>query len=75
MATRPTTELHRAGQSLWLDHVTRDMISDGTLLRYVEDFSVTGLTSNPTIYEKAISGSDAYDEQIVNGHEQTRLAI
>jgi transaldolase len=67
--TKPTTELHRAGQSLWLDTITRDMISDGTLLRYIEDLAITGLTSNPTIYQKAIAGTDAYDEQISDGHE------
>jgi transaldolase len=70
MDSRPTTRLYRAGQSIWLDHITRDMIGDGTLRRYVEDLSVTGLTSNPTIYEKAISGSEAYEEQIAEGHER-----
>jgi len=70
MPTKPTAELRRAGQSIWLDHITRDMITSGTLLRYVEDFSVTGLTSNPTIYQKAISGSEAYDGQISEGHER-----
>jgi transaldolase len=63
----PTATLHRAGQSLWLDNITRDLLSSGTLERYIAELSVTGLTSNPTIYEKAIRGSDAYDEQIGAG--------
>jgi transaldolase len=61
---KPTEQLHRLGQSLWLDNITRTMLADGTLRRYVEELSVTGLTSNPTIFDKAISGGDAYDEQI-----------
>ncbi len=65
----PTTTLNRAGQSLWLDNITRDLLSSGTLDRYIAELSVTGLTSNPTIFEKAISGSDAYDEPIRRGLE------
>lgn len=65
----PTTTLHRAGQSLWLDNITRDLLDSGALDRYIAELAVTGLTSNPTIYEKAISGSDAYDEQIRTGLE------
>jgi transaldolase len=61
---KPTQELHEMGQSLWLDNITRTMVGDGTLQRYVDDLSVTGLTSNPTIFDKAISEGDAYDEQI-----------
>jgi transaldolase len=60
----PTEQLHELGQSLWLDNITRTMLSDGSLDRYVEELSVTGLTSNPTIFDKAISGGDAYDEQM-----------
>lgn len=60
----PTARLHRAGQSLWLDNITRDLLSSGTLERYVRELSVTGLTSNPTIYDKAIGGSAAYDEAV-----------
>lgn len=52
------------GQSLWLDNITRTMLADGTLHGYIDDLSVTGLTSNPTIFDKAISEGDAYDEQI-----------
>jgi transaldolase len=61
---KPTAELHELGQSLWLDNITRTMLADGTLQGYIEELSVTGLTSNPTIFDKAISGGDAYDEQI-----------
>jgi transaldolase len=57
-------KLHQLGQSLWLDNITRTMLDDGTLARYIDELSVTGLTSNPTIFDKAISGGDAYDEQI-----------
>jgi transaldolase len=61
---KPTAKLHDIGQSLWLDNITRTMLADGTLRGYIEELSVTGLTSNPTIFDKAISGGDAYDEQI-----------
>jgi transaldolase len=61
---KPTQQLHDLGQSLWLDNITRDMLGDGTLARYIDELSVTGLTSNPTIFDKAITGGDAYDEQI-----------
>jgi len=60
----PTTRLHQLGQSLWLDNITRTMLGDGTLRRYIRQLSVTGLTSNPTIYDQAIGGGDAYDEAI-----------
>ena len=59
-----TADLHRAGQSIWLDNITRDLLQSGTLARYISELSVTGLTSNPTIYEKAVSGSSAYDDLI-----------
>jgi transaldolase len=65
----PTTALNRAGQSLWLDNITRDLLTSGTLDRYIAELCVTGLTSNPTIFEKAISGSDAYDEPVRRGLE------
>jgi transaldolase len=61
---KPTQQLHDLGQSLWLDNITRPMLRDGVLEGYIRDLSVTGLTSNPTIFDKAISGGDAYDEQI-----------
>lgn len=70
---KPTAKLHDIGQSLWLDNITRTMLADGTLEGYIRDLSVTGLTSNPTIFDKAISGGDAYDQHIIelsqNGHE------
>jgi transaldolase len=59
-----TEQLARVGQSVWLDNITRDMLANGTLARYVADLSITGLTSNPSIYDKAIGGSAAYDEEI-----------
>jgi transaldolase len=58
------TRLHDAGQSLWLDNITRALITSGTLARYIADLAVTGLTSNPTIFDKALSGSADYDDQI-----------
>jgi transaldolase len=61
---KPTQRLHELGQSLWLDNITRTMLDDGTLERYIDEFSVTGLTSNPTIFDKAIGAGHAYDEQI-----------
>lgn len=61
---KPTQQLHDLGQSLWLDNITRPMLREGVLEGYIRDLSVTGLTSNPTIFDKAISGGDAYDEQI-----------
>jgi len=59
-----TKDLHELGQSLWIDHITRELLSSGTLQRYVNDMSVTGLTSNPTIFDLAISKSADYDDDI-----------
>ncbi len=56
--------LHDLGQSLWLDNITRDLLSTGTLRRYINELSVTGLTSNPTIFDQAIKNSSAYDDAI-----------
>lgn len=61
---QPTQQLHAAGQSLWLDNITRHMLDDGTLQRYISELSVTGLTSNPTIFQRAMMDSDAYDADI-----------
>ncbi|MEK6276703.1 MAG: transaldolase [Actinomycetota bacterium] len=61
---KPTQQLHELGQSLWVDNITRTMLRDGTLDRYIDELSITGLTSNPTIFDKAISDSDAYDDSI-----------
>ena len=60
---KATQTLHERGQSLWLDNITRSMLDDGTIQRYIDAYSVTGLTSNPSIYDKAI-GSGDYDEAI-----------
>src|SRR5215470_15669403 len=59
-----TQQLHNLGQSLWLDNITRDLLNSGTLKRYIEELSVTGLTSNPTIFDHAIKNSSAYDAPI-----------
>ncbi len=61
---RSTELLHDRGQSLWLDTITRDLLTCGTLKRYIDKLSVTGLTSNPTIFEHAIKNSSAYDAAI-----------
>ena len=55
-----TQELHDLGQSLWLDNITRDLLDNGTLKRYIDEFSITGLTSNPTIFLPFLQGFD-YD--------------
>jgi transaldolase len=67
---KPTRSLHELGQSLWIDNISRTMLDDGTLARYISEFSVTGLTSNPTIFAKAIGAGGAYDEQIAELHER-----
>jgi len=59
-----TSELHAIGQSLWLDNITRDLLANGQLQRYIDEYSVTGLTSNPTIFDQAIRNSKAYDDAI-----------
>jgi transaldolase len=61
---RATQLLHNLGQSLWLDNITRDLLNSGTLKRYIDDLSVTGLTSNPTIFDHAIKNSSSYDAAI-----------
>jgi transaldolase len=80
---KPTQQLHDLGQSLWLDNITRKMLGDGTLEGYIRDLSVTGLTSNPSIFDKAISDTEDYDQQIAedaphsDSHEELffKLAI
>ena len=59
-----TRKLHDLGQRIWLDNITRKMLNDGTLARYISELSVTGLTSNPTIFEHSIGSGDLYDEAI-----------
>lgn len=61
---KATRQLHELGQSLWLDNITRTLLDDGTLARYIAEDSITGLTSNPSIFDAAISGGDAYDAGI-----------
>src|SRR5436190_7987757 len=61
---KATAQLQRLGQSLWLDNITRDLLASGTLQRYIDDLSVTGLTSNPTIFEQAIKNSPSYDAEM-----------
>ena len=62
---KPTKKLHDLGQTLWLDNITRDLLTTGTLKRYIAELSVTGLTSNPTIFDHAIKNSNAYDLAIL----------
>src|SRR5882672_369576 len=64
---RATQLLHNLGQSLWLDNITRDLLDSGTLKQYISELSVTGLTSNPTIFDHAIKNSSAYDAAIRDG--------
>jgi len=61
---KATQLLHNLGQSIWLDNITRDLLTSGTLKRYIDELSVTGLTSNPTIFDHAIKNSSAYDAAI-----------
>jgi transaldolase len=61
---KATLDLNRAGQSLWLDNITRDLLTSGTLKRYIDELTVTGLTSNPTIFDQAMKHGSAYDEDI-----------
>jgi transaldolase len=68
---RPTEALHQLGQSLWLDNITREMLSTGQLRRYIDDYSVSGLTSNPSIFDHAIA-SGAYDDAIRTKASQRR---
>ena len=80
---KTTRALRELGQSLWLDNITRPLLDSGTLQRYIDELDVTGLTSNPTIFDKAIGASDVYDDQIAESaragrtHEDTffELAI
>jgi len=69
---KATQSLHQLGQSLWLDNITRDLLNNGRLEQYIEELSVTGLTSNPTIFDHAIKNSGAYDAAILKGLEKGR---
>jgi transaldolase len=74
---KTTANLYRSGQSLWLDNITRDLLTSGTLAQYIREFSITGLTSNPTIFDHAIRKGTAYDaairEQLAAGKTGERL--
>jgi transaldolase len=61
---KATQRLHDLGQSLWLDNITRELLTSGTLRRYIAELSVTGLTSNPSIFDHAIKNADFYDDAI-----------
>src|ERR687886_732618 len=65
----PTKKLHHEGQSLWLDNITRDLF-DGTLQRYIDDLGITGLTSNPTIFDNAFQTTASYDDAIRDAAEE-----
>ncbi|HEX6402123.1 MAG TPA: transaldolase [Pseudonocardiaceae bacterium] len=67
---KPTGQMQQAGQRLWLDSISRDLLASGRLRHYVQDFSVTGLTSNPTIFDHAIEQSSDYDDDIRAGVEK-----
>ena len=73
----PTKQLNDLGQSIWLDDITRDLLDSGTLARYIDEWSVTGLTSNPTIFDAAITHGHAYDDTITRlldaGHKGEAL--
>jgi transaldolase len=69
---KATGKLHELGQSLWLDNITRELLTTGTLQRYIDELSVTGLTSNPTIFDHAIKNSTAYDAAIRKKREDLK---
>src|SRR5687768_8292506 len=70
-------EIPRRGQSIWIDYTRRDLIGNGELRRMINEDAVTGMTSNPAIFEKAIAGSDQYDEEIkeMGFHRRAPIAI
>src|SRR4051812_19125578 len=70
MAKNKLQELHDSGQSIWLDSIDRRMLHDGDLDRRIRDEALTGMTSNPTIFQKALSSSNAYDDQITDAEEK-----
>jgi transaldolase len=61
---KATEQLHQMGQSLWLDNITRGLLTSGTLERYIRELSITGLTSNPSIFDRAIRDTGFYDDAI-----------
>src|SRR5437667_1066902 len=71
LQVKGTQRMYENGQSLWLDNITRDLLNNGTLKRYVDEFSITGLTSNPTIFDHAIKNSRAYDAALSQKAKQS----
>ncbi len=71
MTNNPTQEVQKYGQSLWYDNLSREMIQSGELQMLIDDYGIMGLTSNPTIFEKAIGEGNAYDEWIRDSLEMT----
>jgi transaldolase len=63
---KSTTQLHELGQSVWLDQISRALLDSGQLRQYIEEFSVTGLTSNPSRFDEALARGSAYDEAIAS---------
>src|SRR3954447_3906887 len=70
MATNHLREIAALGQAVWLDNISRDLIEDGGLERLITEDALTGVTSNPTIFEKAIGGSDRYTEALQEAAER-----
>ncbi len=70
---KATQLLHTEGQSLWLDNITRDLLDSGTLKQYIDELSITGLTSNPTIFDHAIKNSATYDSAITKKMKTRRI--
>ena len=70
---KATQKLHELGQSVWLDNITRGLLTSGTLRRYIDELSLTGLTSNPTIFDQAIKSSSDYDSAIRSKLEEQAL--
>jgi transaldolase len=64
MSGNPPVDVQQYGQSIWIDNIRRKLLADGTYARLIADYGVVGVTSNPTIFQKAIGGSDDYDEQM-----------
>jgi len=74
MNMKPTEQLHSMGQSLWLDNITRGLLTSGTLQRYIRELSITGLTSNPSIFDHAIRDTGFYDEAIRGKMQAVRIS-
>jgi transaldolase len=72
---KPTQQLHDLGQSLWLDNITRGLLVSGTLARYIKELSITGLTSNPSIFDHAIRNSSLYDDAIRQKRKEGKSGV